>query len=143
MIDRKTSFRYGGGLFFVWLDFIRLLLLTRTLLRACAVRQRCPFFVVPQRNGERKSAKGPNALWKPAARKVVPLSLHSFFRESKHLQLLRRRFKEKRRHGRRTQRAKANALTICDAPGQTKFQTKTLLLSPPAARDDKAARDAE
>jgi hypothetical protein len=51
----------------------------------------------------KKGTKGPNALWKPATRKVVPLSLHSFFRESEHLQLLRWRFKEKRQHERRTQ----------------------------------------
>jgi hypothetical protein len=67
------------------------------------VRQGCHFFVAEQRNGQRKSAKGPNALWIPATRKVVSLSLHSFFRESKHLQLLRWRFKEKRQHERRTQ----------------------------------------
>ena len=28
----------------------------------------CPFFVTEQRKGERKSAKGPNALWIPAVR---------------------------------------------------------------------------
>ena len=46
----------------------------------------------PRKNEPRKRTKGSNTLWKPATRKVVPLSLHSFFRESKHLQLLRWRF---------------------------------------------------
>jgi len=165
LIEKQASATVGAC-FFVWLNFIRLLLLTRTQLCACAVRQGCPFFVVPQRKGERKGTKGPNALWKPRARKVVPLSLHSFFREGGHLQLLHLQVQKTCKHGRRTQRAKANALTICDAPWFNKISSKNdfaffrlppkraveapapteiekTFLPPPAARGEKAARDAE
>jgi hypothetical protein len=40
-------------------------LFTLALLRALAGRCLCPFFVIPQRKGERKGTKG-QALWKPA-----------------------------------------------------------------------------
>jgi len=91
----------------------------------------------------KKDAKGPNALWKPATRKVVPLSLHSFFRESKHLQLLRLQVKETCKHERRTQAKKQKFLPSATHPGSTKFQAKTLLLPSPAARGGKMARDVE
>jgi hypothetical protein len=91
----------------------------------------------------KKGTKGPNALWKPRARKVVPLSLHSFFRESKHLQLLRLQVKETCKHERRTQAKQKKLLPSATHPCPTKFQAKTLLLSSPAARGGKAARAAE
>ncbi|MBR5798308.1 MAG: hypothetical protein IKY29_05080, partial [Clostridia bacterium] len=40
----------------------------------------------------------------------------SCLRENMHLQLLRRCFKEKHRHGRRTRQAKEKVFDICDAP---------------------------
>ena len=95
---------------------MRLLLRTRVQLTRRAVRQGCHFFVVPQRNGERKGTQGPNALGKPATRKVVPLSLHSFFRESKHLQLLRARLKESRTHGSCSDFAFAKDVSFCLVP---------------------------
>ena len=64
----------------------------------------------------KKGAKGPNALWIPATRKVVPLSLHSFFREGLHLQLLRVRLKESRTHGSCSDVAFAKAESSCPSP---------------------------
>jgi hypothetical protein len=88
----------------------------------------------------KKGTKGPNALWKPATRKVVSLSLHSFFREGEHLQLLRARLKESRTHESNTQAQKQRLLLSATHPSSTNFLTKTLLLFPPAARDGKATR---
>jgi hypothetical protein len=86
----------------------------------------------------KKGTKGPNALWKPRARKVVPLSLHSFFRESKHLQLLRLQVKETCKHERRTQHAVAKAFTFRDASCDRRIfkqdEKKKLSLPLPAAR---------
>jgi hypothetical protein len=86
----------------------------------------------------KKRAKGPNALWKPATRKVVPLSLHSFFREGIEIQLLRWRFKEKRQHERRTDSTSYKTQTYCLFPCDSKnFKQdgkKKLLLFTPAAR---------
>ena len=70
--------------------------------------------------------------------KTVPLSLHSFFREGKHLQLLRARLKESRAHLSVTQRTfvKLFALVL-----RTLFQQNVLLFTP-AARGGHAAGDA-
>ena len=43
-------------------------------------------------------------------------------------------FNKKRQHERRTQRAKANALTIYDAPWFNKISSKTILFSVPATK---------
>ena len=73
----------------------------------------------------------------PRSAKTVPLSLHSFFRESKQLQLLRARLKESRAHLSVTRRdlAKVFAFVI-----RTPFQ-QNVLLSTPAARGGYAAGD--
>jgi hypothetical protein len=89
----------------------------------------------------KKGTKGPNALWKPRARKVVPLSLHSFFRESKHLQLLRLQVKETCKHERRTQVKQQKFLPSATRPGLTNFFTKTISLPLPAARGGYMASD--
>ena len=98
----------------------------------------CPFFVTEQRKGKRKSAKGPNALWKPRARKVVSLSLHSFFREVLQLQLLRARLKESHAHGSSTQAKQQKLLRSTTHPGSINLLTKTILIPSPAARGGKA-----
>ena len=55
--------RLDGGIFKLHSPFD-----AHTALRARSLcRLGCHFFVVPQRNGERKGTKGPNALWKPAS----------------------------------------------------------------------------
>ena len=113
---------------------MRLLLRTRVQLTRRAVRQGCHFFVIPQRNGERKGTQGPNALGKPATRKRRYVSLCSYLREGKRLQLLRWRFKEKRQHGSRTQSRQQKFLPSATHSCSTKFQAKTILFSPPAAR---------
>ncbi|MBE6660207.1 MAG: hypothetical protein E7605_02255 [Ruminococcaceae bacterium] len=82
----------------------------------------------------KKGTKGPNALKKPATRKVVPLSLHSFFRESKHLQPLRLQVKKTCKHESNTQAQKQRLLPSATPPSSTKFQTKTILFSAPATK---------
>jgi len=82
--------------------------------------------LVRPKKWRKKGAKGPGALWKPATRKVVPLSLHSFFREGKHFQLLRLQVKETCKHGSSTQAQKKRLLPSATHPGLTKVQTKTI-----------------
>jgi len=66
--------------------------------------------------------------------KVAALSLCSSFRESKHLQLLRLQVKETCKHESRTQAKKQIFLLSATHPSSTKFQAKTILLSPPATK---------
>ena len=90
----------------------------------------------------KKGTKGSNTPWIPAARKVVPLSLHSFFCEVIHLQLLQARLFLSRAHGSRTQARQQKLLLSVMHPRSTNFLSKTFLLPPPAARGGKVARDA-
>ena len=80
--------------------------------------QVCLFAVanIAQARAQTLRAKGPNALWIPATRKAVPLSLHSFFREGKRLQLLRVRLKESRTHGSCSDVAFVKAESSCLSP---------------------------
>ena len=50
------------------LDFLQLLLLARTQLRACAVLTWMFILCHPTKNEPRKRTKGSNTLWKPAVR---------------------------------------------------------------------------
>ena len=52
----------------------------------------------------------------PQRANVAALSLRSCLREVLHLQILRRCFQEKHRHGRRTRQAKEKVFAICGAP---------------------------
>ena len=61
--------------------------------------------------------------------KTVPLSLHSFFREGKQLQLLRARLKESRAHLSGTQCASVKKFTFVI---RTPFQQNILLFTPAA-----------
>ena len=76
-----------------------------------------------------------------SACEVVPLSLHSFFREGLNLQLLRLQVKETCKHGSNTQVKQQKFLLSAAHPGATNFSTKTILFSAPAARGGKMARD--
>jgi hypothetical protein len=65
-------------------------------------KHNCHFFVTEQRNGERKSAKGSNTPWIPAAQKgrgaisaLPKWALCSSFCGTKQIQTLRWRFDEK------------------------------------------------
>ena len=71
------------------------------------------------------------------------LSLCSCLREMVYFQTLRSHFKEKCERGRRPHQAKASLFAAFNAPDIANLLTKTILLSPPAARGDKAAREAE
>ena len=91
----------------------------------------------------------------PQRANVATLSLRSCLREVLHLQILRRCFKEKHRHGRRTRQAKEKVFAICDAPyfniiyqqtggaSPSPTEISTFLLSPPAARGGKMAGDTQ
>ena len=84
---------------------------------SCAFAENlCLFFALPQRIGEEKALRGPIPLRTPQRTNVAALSLRSCLREVLHLQILRRCFKEKHRHGRRTRQAKEKVFAICDEP---------------------------
>ena len=90
----------------------------------------CVMFILsrPRKNEPRKRTKGSNTPSNPRARKIVPLSLHSFFRESKHLQLLRLQVKETCKHGSNTQVKQQKFLLSATHSSATNFSTKTILL---------------
>ena len=60
----------------------------------------------------------------PQRANVAALSLRSYLREGKRLQLLRWRFKEKRQHGSRTQAKKKKLLLSATRPIQLNFKQK-------------------
>ena len=130
--DEPRTFLLGDNLI-----FLRLRSRTRVQLRAALCGQ-MPILCRAAKNRRRKGTKGSNTPWNPVARKVVPLSLHSFFRESKHLQLLRAWLKESHAHGSCTHAKQQKILLSATHPSLTKFQTKTL----PAARVGCAASKA-
>ena len=75
----------------------------------------CHFFVIPQRNGERKGTKGPNALWIPAVR-LCGRGKRAARRKSEHLQLLRLQVKETCKHGSSSDSALTNDVSFCLSP---------------------------
>ncbi|MBR5798184.1 MAG: hypothetical protein IKY29_04455, partial [Clostridia bacterium] len=70
------------------------------------------------------------------------LSLCSCLREVVYFQTLRSHFKEKCERGRRPHQAKASLFAAFNAPDIAHRLTKTILLSPPAARVGYTASDA-
>jgi hypothetical protein len=66
----------------------------------------------PTKNEPRKRTKGLNAPWDPAARKVAALSLRSFFRQNRHLQLLRLQVKGICKHESNTRIAKTKSFAL-------------------------------
>ena len=117
---------------FVWLRFLMFALFDAHPVPAARVRCAVGTFILfhPRKNEPRKRTKGLNALWKPETRKVVPLSLHSFFREGKQLQPLRLQVKETCKHERRTQAKKQKFLLSATRPGLTNFFYKNDFASP-------------
>ena len=90
----------------------------------------------------KKRTKGPNAPWNPRARKVVSLSLHSFFREGGIFSFCVCKLKKLANMEITRNKLKQMSLLSATHPSPTEFQTKTFSLPSPAARGGKAARDA-
>ena len=108
-----------------------------------------------RQKGRKNAPKGLMPFGFPQRANVAALSLRSCLREVLHLQILRRCFKGKHRHRRRTRQAKEKVFAICDAPyfniiyqqtggaSPSPTEISTFLLSPPAARGGKMAGDTQ
>ena len=105
-----------------------------TSLRAFGVRSLCSFFAARQRMNQESAPKGLMPFGFPQRANIATLSLRSYLREILHFQLLRLQVKETCKHGGARYKRKQAFVPAAPHLVTTKFQAKTILLSPPAAR---------
>jgi len=101
---------------------------------ALGVPHGCSFFAARQRTNQENAPKGLMPFGIPQRKKGASLSLCSFFCDVLPLQLLRLQVKETCKHGGARYKRKQAFVPAAPHLVTTKFQAKTILLSPPAAR---------